>query len=245
MTDKKLYTPAEYKAAHKWLESKVSKEGRFFDTFTFVRWAQLFAEYAAEAREGSLRTPTAPTDESMILRQFRVALQRVTDGDHETCGCEHDDENCCEVVGEFCPHCIAGTALAKESKSEAQPAPQPTPEWGPDGHKATCAWVQYSDKCNCGWLAEIERRRLARWAAEAPEQPTLIETLGQTAPGSVQWMPVAAESPAQPTPALESLMGICEYAYHYGGGLHYKNGFCVNWHLVGEAAASPSAEPKD
>src|SRR5580692_6055683 len=54
MTDKKLYTPAEYKAAHKWLESKVSKEGRFFDTFTFVRWAQLFAEYAAEARESSL-----------------------------------------------------------------------------------------------------------------------------------------------------------------------------------------------
>ena len=60
MTDNKLYTPAEYKAAHKWLESKVSKEGRFFDTFTFVRWAQLFAEYAAEAREGSLPQRSKP-----------------------------------------------------------------------------------------------------------------------------------------------------------------------------------------
>ena len=35
---------------------------------------------------------------------------------------------------------------------------------------------------------------------QAPAKPSLIETLGQTAPGAVPWSPVEAEAPAQPSP---------------------------------------------
>jgi hypothetical protein len=69
-------------------------------------------------------------EQPMLLREFRVALQRVTDGEQETCGCEHDDENCCERVDEFCPHCIAGVALAKETRTVEQPE-KPTVQLDP------------------------------------------------------------------------------------------------------------------
>ena len=43
-------------------------------------------------------------------------LQRIAQGElntpFEICNCTHDDENCCEKVGEWCPQCIAATALA-------------------------------------------------------------------------------------------------------------------------------------
>lgn len=54
-----------------------------------------------------------PRDESILLRKFRVALQRIADDD--LCDCMHDDKNCCEKVWYFCPSCIAGVALAEET----------------------------------------------------------------------------------------------------------------------------------
>lgn len=40
----------------------------------------------------------------------REALQKIFDND-DGCGCECNSPECCNVVGEFCPHCIAQTAL--------------------------------------------------------------------------------------------------------------------------------------
>ena len=56
-------------------------------------------------------------EQDMLLREFRVALQRIQNGEWEwECECEHDDESCCEKVDEYCPACIAGVALAKEKQ---------------------------------------------------------------------------------------------------------------------------------
>lgn len=52
------------------------------------------------------------TDAELLLRVFRVALQRIENGGE--CECEHDDDNCCEEVEEYCPTCIAAKALAME-----------------------------------------------------------------------------------------------------------------------------------
>ena len=54
-------------------------------------------------------------DDSLIMREFRVALQRIETGSE--CECQHDDENCCEEANEFCSGCIAAKALQGESGS--------------------------------------------------------------------------------------------------------------------------------
>jgi len=45
---------------------------------------------------------------------LREALMQIRDGVSD-CGCECNDENCCAVIGEFCPRCIARAALAAGS----------------------------------------------------------------------------------------------------------------------------------
>ena len=53
----------------------------------------------------------------LLLREFRVALQRIAeDPIGSRCECLHDDENCCEEVDVFCPVCSAAKALARESR---------------------------------------------------------------------------------------------------------------------------------
>lgn len=42
---------------------------------------------------------------------MRDALREIAEGDFE-CNCEHDNEYCCARVGEYCPFCIASSALA-------------------------------------------------------------------------------------------------------------------------------------
>ena len=60
---------------------------------------------------------TATGDNELLLRVFRVALQRIAeDPDGDVCGCEHDDEDCCEETGFYCPTCIAGKALAMDGR---------------------------------------------------------------------------------------------------------------------------------
>jgi len=43
-------------------------------------------------------------------------LAQIASGTAAECGCDHSDENCCNLVGEFCPHCIAEAALAEGQK---------------------------------------------------------------------------------------------------------------------------------
>lgn len=56
-------------------------------------------------------------------RRLREALERIKVGQlnsgHTVCDCTHDDENCCEKVGEYCPQCIAAAALAADSPAPA------------------------------------------------------------------------------------------------------------------------------
>lgn len=55
-------------------------------------------------------------------REMRVALERIEHGETEgggPCHCEHDDEDCCEKVDEYCPQCIAGAALAASVDASA------------------------------------------------------------------------------------------------------------------------------
>jgi len=47
--------------------------------------------------------------------RLRAALEEIKEG-YDECGCDHSDENCCNLVGEFCPHCIAEAALAEGQK---------------------------------------------------------------------------------------------------------------------------------
>jgi hypothetical protein len=56
------------------------------------------------------------SDADLLLRVFRVALQRIAEEPDGYCHCEHDDENCCEEMEMYCPICIAGKALAMETK---------------------------------------------------------------------------------------------------------------------------------
>jgi hypothetical protein len=121
------------------------------------------------------------------------------------------------------------TAIIESARGEAsQPAPQPTPP------------------CDHAISLSRDYRGPREWcplhgAAETPAQPTLIETLGQTAPGAVPWSPVAIESPAQPSPGK-----ICKQC-----GKPFTD--TTMWQLrvscdectFGEAAASPSAERRD
>lgn len=67
--------------------------------------------------------------------------------------------DCCGFHGCGCKHGCHLRPVAGE--------PGRSGTWGPDGHKALCEfwkWTKDSDfkTCTCGWIAEIERRRLAR-----------------------------------------------------------------------------------
>jgi len=44
-------------------------------------------------------------------RQLREALQKIADN-YGGCHCDHTTDDCCEKVGEFCPHCISEILLA-------------------------------------------------------------------------------------------------------------------------------------
>jgi hypothetical protein len=52
------------------------------------------------------------------VRRLEAALVTIRDGSDNQfiCDCEHDNENCCVIVKEHCPFCIAAVAL-KELKS--------------------------------------------------------------------------------------------------------------------------------
>lgn len=59
------------------------------------------------------------------LRVAKVALHRIGDNDDGNgCECQHDDENCCEKVDEYCPTCIAAVAL--QAIDAAMSSSQPT-----------------------------------------------------------------------------------------------------------------------
>lgn len=61
-------------------------------------------------------------DQELLLRVFRVALQRIAeDRDGIICECTHDNENCCEEMDVFCAVCIAAKALHMET-TEAENA---------------------------------------------------------------------------------------------------------------------------
>jgi hypothetical protein len=60
--------------------------------------------------------PDPPPPEAVLARAQAVkiltaALQRIAD-EYGDCRCEHDDENCCALVPDYCcPSCIATVAL--------------------------------------------------------------------------------------------------------------------------------------
>jgi hypothetical protein len=65
------------------------------------------------------------------LDVLQKALQRISQGQLNTpfaiCNCTHDDENCCEKVGEWCPQCIAAAALLT---APVAPPPRRKPQIG-------------------------------------------------------------------------------------------------------------------
>jgi hypothetical protein len=73
---------------------------------------------AAQMLEDLLQAaaPPAPTAEPRL----RAALQRIAD-EYGDCRCEHDDENCCAFVADYCcPSCLATVAL-RETLPAAPP----------------------------------------------------------------------------------------------------------------------------
>ena len=53
--------------------------------------------------------------------ELRSALQRIADDPNADCRCEHDDENCCANVTDYCcPYCIAVVALRAAHGSEQE-----------------------------------------------------------------------------------------------------------------------------
>lgn len=49
-----------------------------------------------------------------INAELLAALKRIEDDDTGGCRCEHDDENCCALIADYCcPFCIAAVAIAK------------------------------------------------------------------------------------------------------------------------------------
>jgi hypothetical protein len=57
------------------------------------------------------------TSREAVWKEVVEALKRISTGQLNTpfaiCNCTHNDENCCEKVGEWCPQCIAAAALSK------------------------------------------------------------------------------------------------------------------------------------
>ena len=82
------------------------------------------------------------------VERLRAALQRIAD-EYGDCRCEHDDENCCALVTDYCcPACIAAVAL-RETLPAAPPerVSEGKEQWlsidqGPDGAGAQ-VWVWY------------------------------------------------------------------------------------------------------
>ncbi len=61
------------------------------------------------------------------LKYSRTALRRIADG-LDDCQCEHDDENCCARIADYCcPFCIATVALLgePEATNAVDPSAQP------------------------------------------------------------------------------------------------------------------------
>jgi hypothetical protein len=54
-------------------------------------------------------------DSKKKIEGLRTVLQKIQDYDNG-CECEHDNENCCALVDEFCSRCIAAAALAETER---------------------------------------------------------------------------------------------------------------------------------
>lgn len=69
--------------------------------------------------------PRRPQEPEIAV--LTAALQRIEDGDD--CRCEHDDENCCANVTDFCcPGCIAHVALNSSARRPQEVLKYATPE---------------------------------------------------------------------------------------------------------------------
>jgi hypothetical protein len=78
--------------------------------------------------------PPAVVSNTNVLATLTTALRRIALGDGD-CDCTHDDENCCEVVGEFCSQCMAAVALrAVAMNGEAPQKLQAMPPAGQGAH---------------------------------------------------------------------------------------------------------------
>jgi hypothetical protein len=54
---------------------------------------------------------------------LRRALGRISE-EYEGCHCTHENEDCCEKIGEPCPHCIADIALKAQPPASTPPVPR-------------------------------------------------------------------------------------------------------------------------
>lgn len=93
-----------------------------------------------------------------MSNKLREALEAIIAGGD--CACDHDDENCCERVEEYCPVCIAAVALpgvAGVGAGEAEIRLNEQKHHG--GHMRDCS-IFGDDGCDCGYkarIAELER----------------------------------------------------------------------------------------
>ncbi len=93
LCDKKQY---EHSGPHECIPER----GQKLPPFPCVNWR------AGEARAAIEGEPSSESVELLV-----GALEGIAAG-HD-CACDHDDENCCERVEEYCPKCIAEVALEK------------------------------------------------------------------------------------------------------------------------------------
>lgn len=68
--------------------------------------------YVPECSREVARYPVVRSPLSVAAPHLFAALTRIANS-REECGCDHQDANCCNLVGVFCARCIAAVAIAK------------------------------------------------------------------------------------------------------------------------------------
>ena len=78
----------------------------------FAEWLRHSWHWSGPALEKPTSQPSAAGADARELIEIRVAFERLQNNpDSGGCDCPCNDEDCCEKVDEWCPHCIATAGL--------------------------------------------------------------------------------------------------------------------------------------
>lgn len=111
------------------------------------------------------------------LSKARETLRKIAEQDAENCDCDHSTDECCVIVGEPCPKCLAELALSGFS-SEVDSVWISVADKLPEEDEEVLIWYgDFVSPIRIAWIHQLKGEGRYRWivmgdTAAKPEQVT-------------------------------------------------------------------------